>query len=61
MLVMRQYGYAQGMRDCYIGTDEYDTEIFSQVLKLRYLPYWNEIDEFMCREYMFKWLNARGY
>ena len=61
MLVMRQYGYAQGMRDCYIGTDEYDTEIFNQVLKLRYLPYWNEIDEFMSKEYMFKWVNARGY
>ena len=60
MLVMRQYGYAQGMCECYLGTGEYDTEIFSQVLKLRYLPYWGEIDEFMCKEYMFKWINARG-
>lgn len=50
---------AGGMRRDYIGNDEYDDELFSQVLKMRNLPKWPAIDRFMEKEYLMKWVNFR--
>lgn len=54
------YGLARGMRNDYICTDEYDEEIFKEVLKLKDSDRWNEIDDFMSNEYKLKWIKWRG-
>ena len=53
------FAIAQGMRNDYICTDEYDEEIFQKVLLLQNNSNWNEIDNFMGKEYKMKWLNFK--
>lgn len=57
MLIVGNYGYAQGMKEDYICNDKYTKEIFEQVLKLNSLDNWAEINHFMIKEYKMKWLN----
>lgn len=57
MLIVGNYGYAQGMKEDYICNDKYTKEIFNQVLKLKTLDNWAEINRFMIKEYKMKWLN----
>lgn len=57
MLIAGNYGYAQGMKEDYICNDKYTKEIFEQVLKLKTLNNWTEINKFMAHEYKMKWLN----
>lgn len=57
LLELRKFPLAQGMRDNFICNASYTNEIFQQVLKLRYVPYWEEINGFMGREYYREWLN----
>ena len=57
MLIVGNYGYAQGMKEDYICNNDYTKEIFEQVLKLNSLDNWTEINHFMIKEYKMKWLN----
>lgn len=57
MLIIGNYGYAQGMKEDYICNDKYTKEIFNQVLKLKTLDNWTKINKFMTHEYKMKWLN----
>ncbi len=57
MLIVGNYGYAQGMKEDYICNNDYTKEIFEQVLKLNSLDNWAEINHFMIKEYKMKWLN----
>ena len=57
MLIIGNYGYAQGMKEDYICNDKYTKEIFNQVLKLKTLDNWTGINKFMTHEYKMKWLN----
>lgn len=59
LIYERKYPIAQGMRDDFIVTDEYDDEIFDLVMKMKDLPYFDEIDRFMGNEYMMKWINYK--
>ena len=45
------------MRNDFIGNDEYNEEIFRQVLKLKNHVNWNKIREFMKKEYRSAWLD----
>lgn len=56
MLVMEQYDLAQGMKNDFIGNDEYTGEIFAQVKKLVRLPNWPQISWVMEWEYKLEWL-----
>ena len=56
MLLIGNYGYAQGMKEEYICNDSYTEEIFKQVLKLKNEKNWDDIDEFMKKEYKMKWI-----
>ena len=57
LLEMGAFPLAQGMRDDFICTSEYDDEIFGKVLLLNKLPHWKQIDAFMRKEYYMKWVN----
>jgi len=56
LLELRDYINLQGMKEDYICHDDYQGLIFSQVLKMRSLPYWKEISRFMESEYFMDWV-----
>ncbi len=60
MLCDRNFSDAQGMKDDYIGNDKYDEEIFRQVTKMKDLPYWADIDSFMEKEYLLRWVQYKA-
>ena len=57
MLIDSQSGYAQGMRKDFICNDSLDSGIFEQTLKLKGLPHWAEINDFMGYEHGLRWLS----
>lgn len=57
MLLIGNYGYAQGMKEDYICNEKYTDEIFNQVLKLKNENNWHEINNFMKKEYKTKWID----
>lgn len=59
LLYERNFTIAQGMNKDYICNSKYDNEIFNQVIKMINLSYWNEIDNFMTKEYLKKWVNFK--
>ena len=56
LLYERNYPAAQGMNDDFICNAEYDTEVFQKVYLMSKLPYWDEINDFMKKEYELKWI-----
>lgn len=50
---------AQGMRNDFICTNKYNNEIFEKVSMMSFLPYWDAIDRFMCKEYKCLWLDFK--
>lgn len=64
MLRQGRFSEVQGMKDDFICTDEYDLDVFNQVLKLQSQSNWVKVCSFMYSEYRAKWrkfLEARGY
>lgn len=57
MLFDKNFLDAKGLRNDYIGTDQYDDLFFRQIMKMRTLPYWPKIYACMEHEYFFKWVN----
>ena len=57
LLEEKNFPTAQGMRANYICNDKYTQEIFQKVLQMKSLPNWQEISNFMGKEYMLEWLN----
>lgn len=55
MLYLQQFAVAQGMNNDFIVTHKYDKEIFEKVLMLKDVPYWEQIDKFMTKEYLKEW------
>lgn len=51
------FAVAQGMNEDFICNSKYDEEIFDKVYSMRILKNWEEIDKFMKKEYMMKWVN----
>ena len=50
-----QLGYLKGFYDDFICTDRYNTEFFTQVLKLRDMPHWDKICNLMEHEFLWDW------
>lgn len=50
------FSIAQGMNKDFICNSKYDNEIFEKVYYMRSLANWNEINAFMHKEYMMKWV-----
>ena len=59
LLELGNYSVAQGMNQDFICNDNYTNEVFEQVTLLQSLPHWQEIDNFMGREYYGKWLDYK--
>lgn len=59
LLLQENFAEAQGMNNDFICNEEYDEEIFSQVMKMQELPIWEKVDKFMGNEYKLKWLNYK--
>ena len=57
LLEMGNFSAAQGMNRDFIGNDDYTVEVFDKVAMMRDLPRWDEIDDFMGREYFNKWID----
>lgn len=59
MLYAKDFSNAKGMRKDYICNDNYNEELFRQIIKMKPLSYWPQIDKFMEKEYLMKWLNFK--
>lgn len=59
LLVAGKFSIAQGMKNDYICNDKYTEEIFEKVLLLKNNKNWNEIDNFMEKEYLSQWYNYK--
>jgi len=59
LLYIGNFTVAQGMNEEFICNPKYDIEIFSQVIKMIEIPHWEDIDEFMTKEYLRKWVNYK--
>ena len=53
------FSNAQGMNEDFICNPLYDEEVFAKILMLRHNRNWNEIDQFMGKEYKMKWINYK--
>lgn len=51
------FAVAQGMNRDFICNSDYDMEIFDRVYSMRHLDNWNDINKFMEKEYLMKWVN----
>lgn len=63
LLAQSRFSEAQGMADDFICTNEYDLDIFNQVLKLRSAANWAKVCSFMYHEYQGEWrkfLESKG-
>lgn len=49
----------QGMRKNFIVVDQYDNEIFEKVAMLATRSNWQDVDQFMCKEYLMKWVRFK--
>lgn len=64
LLDLLQWGHfsvAQGMNNDFIGNPKYDIEIFKKVYLMKCLGHWKDIDSFMEKEYMMKWVRFKKY
>ena len=59
MLDDGDFSNAQGMNEDFICNPLYDEEVFAKILMLRHNRNWNEIDQFMGKEYKMKWINYK--
>lgn len=59
LLALEYYDLAQGMKEDFICTDKYNSEIFEKVLMMRKLKNWQEINDFMEQEYRLEWIDFR--
>ena len=53
------FSNAQGMNEDFICNLIYDQEVFEKVSMLGNNDNWKEIDEFMVKEYLMKWLKFK--
>lgn len=53
------FSSAEGMNKNFISNERYDIEIFDRVSRFKALSIWDKIDDFMGKEYLFKWLNYK--
>ena len=51
------FSVAEGMREDFICNDNYNEEIFQNVIKLHDFPIWDKVNSFMIKEYKMKWIN----
>lgn len=59
LLYVGNFTVAQGMNKDFICNSKYDKEIFNQVIKLINIPHWEQIDRFMTKEYLKKWVDYK--
>lgn len=52
-----KFSIAQGMNRDFICNDKYDEEVFDKVYTMKNLRNWQNINDFMKKEYMMKWVN----
>lgn len=50
------FSIAQGMNNDFISNSEYDNEIFDKIYEMKSLDNWQEISDFMAKEYKMKWI-----
>lgn len=59
LIAAASFGSVQGMREYFIGDDQYDFVIFDKVLLLKNSFRWTDVDRFMGKEYGMKWVRYR--
>ena len=59
LIVQGHFSLAQGMNKDFICNDIYNEEIFQKIIELRNFSNWLDIDEFIGREYLGKWLKFK--
>lgn len=56
LLYNNDFSTAQGMRKDFINTEKYDEEIFQMINRMNTLSNWQQINQFMEKEYKLKWI-----
>lgn len=59
LLYGQKFSNTQGMKNDYIGNDEYTNEIFEKVYSMHVLNIWPQIDRFMEKEYKMQWIRYK--
>lgn len=59
LLEIGNFAVAQGMNNDFICNSKYDEEVFEKVYAMRKLNNWQDIDKFMCKEYLMKWIKYK--
>lgn len=59
MLAEHDFSNLSGMKNDYICADIYDKELFTKVYMLHSFIGWKQVDRFMEKEYMYKWIYWR--
>ena len=59
LMIQNDCRYLKGFRNDFICTDKYELEFFNQVMKLKILENWKDIDELMNKEYLMKWIRFK--
>ena len=57
LILYNKLSVAEGMNKDYICNEKYDNEIFKKILLMQDLPHWEDINKFMEKEYLMKWIN----
>lgn len=60
LLAEEKFSLAQGMRNDFICTDEYNEELFEKISAMKCLPAWQRIDAFMEKEYRMTWVRYKN-
>lgn len=56
LIAAGRFSSTQGMKDNFIDNDKYTKEIFEKIFLLKFQSNWNEISEFMKKEYKLQWI-----
>lgn len=59
LLELGFYDLAQGMKEDFLCNDQYDEEVFRQVMRLKTKEHWHLVDDFMTQEYRLKWIEFK--
>ena len=60
LMIDSRFGVLQGLKEDYICNDKYTEELFNMVLKLKDEHNWENINQFMKREYLLEWCEFIG-
>ncbi len=60
MLAEGDFWQAEGMKEDFISNGSYTSLVFDKVWQLKASDLWDQIDQFMGKEYMMEWIQYKN-